>query len=76
MLYIERMLSYVSILLRLVHKIDLTQALFIIFFREFQSMTFAYDYSSLSSDQEINQFLVQTKIEPQISYSSISYFTN
>ena len=46
------------------------------FFREFQPMTSALDDSSLSSDQDTNQFLVQAEIEPQISYTIIRDFTN
>ena len=38
--------------------IDAMIALGIIFFREFQSMTFASDDSSLSLDPDINRFLV------------------
>ena len=37
-------------------------------------MTFALDDSSLSSDQDIHQFLVKVKIEPQISYLTIRDF--
>ena len=39
-------------------------------------MTSALDDSSLSSDQDTNQFLVQVEIEPQISYTIIRDFTN
>ena len=36
----------------------------------------ASDDNSLSSDQDTNQFLVQTEIEPQISYTIIRDFIN
>ena len=39
-------------------------------------MTSAPDDSSLSSDQDTNQFLVQVEIEPQISYTIIRDFTS
>ena len=39
-------------------------------------MVFAYDNSSLSSDQDTNQFLVKAGIIPQISYSTIKDFTS
>ena len=44
--------------------------------REFQPMAFALDDSSLLLDQDTNQFLVQTNIEPRISYSTIKDFTS
>ena len=34
------------------------------------------DNSFLSSDQDINQFLVKAEIELQISYTTIKNFTN
>ena len=37
-------------------------------------MTFALDDNSLSSDQNIYQFLVEVGIEPQISYLTIRDF--
>ena len=39
-------------------------------------MTSALDDSSLLLDQDTNQFLVQTNIEPRISYSTIRDFTS
>ena len=42
--------------------------------REFQPMASVSDDSLLSSDQDINQFLVG--IEPQISYTTIRDFTS
>ena len=39
-------------------------------------MASAPDDSSLSSDQDINQFLVYAGIEPQISYTTIRDFTS
>ena len=39
-------------------------------------MVFAPDDSSLSLDQDTNQFLVWAEIEPQISYTTIRDFTN
>ena len=39
-------------------------------------MTFAPDDNSLSSDQNTNQFLVQARIESQISYIIIKNFTS
>ena len=39
-------------------------------------MAFAFDDSFLSSDQDINRFLVLARIEPQISFSTIRDFTN
>ena len=39
-------------------------------------MTSVPDDNSLSSDQDTNQFLVYTKIELQISYSTIRDFMN
>ena len=48
----------------------------ILFFREFQPMTSASDNSSLLSNQDIDQFLMQARIEPQISYSTIKDFTS
>ena len=39
-------------------------------------MVSAPDDSSLSSDQDTNQFLVQAGIEPQISYTTIRDFTS
>ena len=39
-------------------------------------MAFAPDDSSLSSDQDTNQFLVLAEIEPQISYTTIRDFTS
>ena len=55
-------------------KLDFAK-LFFFFLREFQPMTSAPDDSSLSSDQDTNQFLVQVGIEPQISYTTIKDFT-
>ena len=49
-----------------------TIGFFFFFLREFQHMASAPDNSSLSSDQDSNQFLVQAGIKPQISYSLIS----
>ena len=47
------------------------------FFREFQLMMFILDDSSLSSNQDTNQFLVYVVgIKPQISYSTIRNLTN
>ena len=37
-------------------------------------MVSAYDDSSLSLDQDTNQFLVEAEIEPQISYTTIRDF--
>ena len=37
-------------------------------------MTFALDDNSLSSNQDIYQFLVEVEIEPQISYLTIKDF--
>ena len=48
----------------------------IFFFREFQSMASAPYDSSLSSDQDTNQFLVYAGIEPQIFYTTIRNLTN
>ena len=39
-------------------------------------MASAPDDSSLSSDQDINQFLVYAGIEPKISYTTIRDFTS
>jgi len=39
-------------------------------------MMFAFNDSSLSSDQDINQFLLQVEIEPYISYSIIRNFNS
>ena len=39
-------------------------------------MAFAPDDSSLSSNQDTNQFLVLAEIEPQISYTTIWDFAN
>ena len=53
--------------------------IYIFFFflqKEFQPMTSAPNDSSLLSNQDINRFLVQLRIEPQISYSTIRNFTN
>ena len=44
-------------------------------FREFQLMASAFEDSSLLSDQNTNQFLVQVGIEPYISYTTIRNFT-
>ena len=49
--------------------------MFLFFLREFQPMTSTPRDSSLSSDQDTNQFLVGG-IEPQISYSTIRDFTS
>ena len=46
------------------------------FLRELQLMASASDGNSLSSDQDINQFLVLVEIEPQISYATIRDFTS
>ena len=43
--------------------------------KEFQLMTLAPNNYSLLLDQDINQFLVQAGIEPQISYITIRDFT-
>ena len=45
-----------------------------IFFREFQPIMSALDNNSLLSDQDTNQFLVLTGIEPQTSYTTIKDF--
>ena len=45
-------------------------------FREFQLMASAPDDSSLSSDQDTNQFLVYAGIETQIFYTTIRNLTN
>ena len=39
-------------------------------------MAAAPDDSSLSLDQDINQFLVEAEIEPQFSYTTIKIFTS
>ena len=39
-------------------------------------MASAHNDSSLSSDQDTNQFLVSAGIEPQISYITIKDFTS
>ena len=39
-------------------------------------MASAPDNSFLSSDQDINQFLVKAEIKLQISYTTIKNFTN
>ena len=39
-------------------------------------MVSAPDDSSLSSDQDINQFFMYAEIEPQISYTTIKHFTS
>ena len=39
-------------------------------------MTSVSNNSSLLSDQDTNQFLVQVEIEPQISYITIRDFTS
>ena len=39
-------------------------------------MTFIFKDNSLSSDQDINQFLIYMRIESQISYTTIKDFTN
>ena len=44
--------------------------------REFQPMTSALDDNSLLLGQDTNKFLVQTNIEPRISYSTIRDFTS
>ena len=49
---------------------------FIIFFLEFQLMTFAFNDNILLSDQDTNRFLVKARIKSQISYSIIKFFTN
>ena len=57
---------------RLAEIIEISTKKIITFFfleREFQPMASALDDSSLSSDQDTNQFLVQAGIEPQISYT-------
>ena len=51
------------------------QNLFFFFFK-FQLMAPAPDKRSLSSNQDINQFLVYAEIKPQISYTTIRDFTN
>ena len=47
--------------------------LLLLFFTEFQLMASASNNTSLSSDQNINQFLVQAGIELQITYCEIIY---
>ena len=49
---------------------------FFFFKREFQPMASSPDDSSLSLDQDTNQFLVYARIEPQISYTTIRDFTS
>ena len=39
-------------------------------------MIFIFKDNSLSSDQDINQFLIYMRIESQISYTTIRDFTN
>ena len=46
------------------------------FYRKFQPMASASDNSSLSSNQDTDQFLVLARIELQISYSTIRDFTS
>ena len=53
-----------------------TAGSYFFFLREFQPMAFAPDDSSLSSDQDTNQFLVEAGIESQISYTTIRDFTS
>ena len=49
---------------------------FLFFKREFQPMASTPDDTSLSLDQDTNQFFVYARIEPQISYTTIRDFTN
>ena len=53
-----------------------TTGSYFFFLREFQPMASAPDDSSLSSDQDTNQFLVEAGIESQISYTTIRDFTS
>ena len=52
------------------------QRVFFFFFKRALTYGISFWCNSLSSDQNINQFLVLVKIEPQISYATIRDFTS